>query len=292
MNLLQLDTGGRPFTNDDILTLQTEAHDAIESPLQGAPAMVLSGCVVSRAPGAATGDISAGYIWIAGQICRYLGANGVTFPAEVVAGPADDTDFRPYQTGGSKACMSELTLVTQPDGTAPAGTQRVLFQRGATRTYAKWVESLTRQLGDLQDSVAPAPTADIIDPTGRGLADGPRAGWALANGNAANGTADLRKLWRVAYSDNPTDAGGDYDTVGKTGGAESVTLTIAQMPAHTHPYVDKYHAETRDTDAGSNARPYQERNDNKTTGSTGGNQAHENRPPYYVTVVWQWIGLD
>ncbi len=50
------------------------------------------------------------------------------------------------------------------------------------------------------------------------------AGWALCNG--ANGTPDLRNRFIVG-------AGGAYG-VGDTGGADSVTLTAAQMPTHNH----------------------------------------------------------
>ena len=50
------------------------------------------------------------------------------------------------------------------------------------------------------------------------------AGWALCNG--ANGTPDLRNRFVVG-------AGSTY-SVGATGGADSVTLTAAQMPTHNH----------------------------------------------------------
>src|SRR5699024_9581876 len=50
------------------------------------------------------------------------------------------------------------------------------------------------------------------------------AGWALCNGS--NGTPDLRDRFIVG-------AGGDYGA-GNTGGANSVTLTTAQIPAHNH----------------------------------------------------------
>jgi hypothetical protein len=287
MRSLLLENGGRPFANDDIHLVQAEAQDAAEAALQGAGAMVLSGCQVSRAPGAATGDIASGYIWLAGQICRYLGASAVPFPAEVVAGSYEVSDYRPYQTGGSKACQGELVLLTQAAGTAPAGTERVVFERRATRTYCKWLESQQRQLGDLMESVGP-PAADI-DTTpgsgyGLGLLDGPRAGWALANGN--NGTADLRGLFRVALS----DAAGDYDTPGKKGGAESVRLTAAQNGPHTHDHSG--YSQNIQYDRGSTGgSPEGNKTTTKQTSQSGEGQPHENRPPYYVTVVWQWVGL-
>lgn len=49
-------------------------------------------------------------------------------------------------------------------------------------------------------------------------------GWALCDGS--NGTPDLRDRFIVG-------AGGEYSP-GNTGGAKSVTLTVAQMPQHNH----------------------------------------------------------
>lgn len=51
-------------------------------------------------------------------------------------------------------------------------------------------------------------------------------GWALCNGQ--NGTPDLRNRFIVG-------AGSGYNS-GDTGGAETVTLTQAQLPAHTHDF--------------------------------------------------------
>ena len=56
----------------------------------------------------------------------------------------------------------------------------------------------------------------------------PPTGWVICDGQ--NGTPDLRGRFIVGY--NPSD--GDYNTMGKLGGAKTVTLTTDQMPAHKH----------------------------------------------------------
>lgn len=94
-------------------------------------------------------------------------------------------------------------------------------------------------------------------------------GWALCNGQ--NGTPDLRDRFVVG-------AGNQY-SVGNKGGAEAVTLTVEQMPAHSHGCLVKTSnvgwteciSPTTEATAGT-----------LSTTKTGDGQAHENRPPYYA----------
>ena len=132
-----------------------------------------------------------------------------------------------------------------------------------------------------------------------GSVDNIPSGWALCDGS--NGTPDLRDRFIVG-------AGGNYD-VGDTGGANTVTLNTNQIPSHSHG------AGTLTTNTtGSHSHTYQHAHhhtqiraeggqtwvsggmegsqtnlngDHKhtisgSTSSTGGGQAHENRPPYYA----------
>ena len=122
-------------------------------------------------------------------------------------------------------------------------------------------------------------------------------GYALCNGS--NGTPDLRNRFLVG-------AGSDYN-LGNTGGANNVTLTTAQMPSHTHTGSTStdgvhshniyYHCGTDDLHhtieigdsnwgrwgfsnsliSSSGAHSH-----TMNLNNTGGNQAHENRPPYYA----------
>lgn len=122
------------------------------------------------------------------------------------------------------------------------------------------------------------------------------SGFVLCNGS--NSTPDLRDRFVVG-----SGAGASY-SVGDTGGANSVTLSTSQMPAHSHSmtvtdpghyhttndYVARaYYQEPRNigsaTDGNCN---YTGDTNTKTTGisvsagNTGGGSSHENRPPYYA----------
>ena len=53
------------------------------------------------------------------------------------------------------------------------------------------------------------------------------------------------------------------------------------MPSHTHSY-NKIRIETHECGDNANNRPHPFYDSGAQTGPTGGNQPHENRPPYYV----------
>jgi len=105
------------------------------------------------------------------------------------------------------------------------------------------------------------------------------SGWQICDGSA--GTPNLRDRFVVG-------AGSSY-AVGATGGAAQVTLTIDQIPAHTHGYSDKYTDGNREngTHAWNATTDKDPRyvTENKNTESTGGSQPHENLPPYYSSCL-------
>ncbi|MCF0184093.1 MAG: tail fiber protein [Bacteroidaceae bacterium] len=93
---------------------------------------------------------------------------------------------------------------------------------------------------------------------------------------------DLRGRFIVGRNDNDTE----YQESGKVGGEKKHALTVEEMPAHVHPYKDNridvqdYEAYQKKLSPGNYS--YDNVEDDKTTSATGGNTAHENRPPYYV----------
>jgi len=94
------------------------------------------------------------------------------------------------------------------------------------------------------------------------------SGWNLCNGT--NSTPDLRDRFILG-------AGQSY-AVGATGGEATHTLTIAEMPSHNHGGVPLV---VTDVDRGSGSSLFSIDNISYTE-STGGNDAHNNMPPYYA----------
>jgi microcystin-dependent protein len=104
------------------------------------------------------------------------------------------------------------------------------------------------------------------------------AGWVLCDGQ--NGTPDLRSRFIIGAGQ-----GGGLSNYGvnATGGAESVTLTTAQMPSHNHSA--NLHTSSGCASGGSiggGACTLPLGNYDLRTDDQGGNQPHENRPPYYA----------
>tara|TARA_B110000879_G_scaffold55022_1_gene77743 strand:+ start:64 stop:804 length:741 start_codon:yes stop_codon:yes gene_type:complete len=132
-------------------------------------------------------------------------------------------------------------------------------------------------------------------------------GWVLCNGS--NGSPDLRNRFVVG-------AGSTY-AVNDTGGTDSVSLSTANLPAHSHSFSGSGTTNTegnhthgsvaqphpsdtgRDGDSGSGSTGlnYSNRLGNSTgaagshshtvsisgtTGNQGSGSSHENRPPYYA----------
>jgi hypothetical protein len=81
----------------------------------------------------------------------------------------------------------------------------------------------------------------------------------------------------------------DFDTAEETGGAKTHTLTIGEMPAHTHGGIfpsggSGSFSQAFDVDNPNNGADL---SSEKTTSSTGGGAAHNNLQPYIVVYMWK-----
>jgi len=103
-----------------------------------------------------------------------------------------------------------------------------------------------------------------------GSVDNVPDGWTLCDGT--DGAPDLKNRFVAG-------AGGAY-SVGETGGAAQVQLSVSEIPPHSHTV----------SNIGPNSKPYSPYGDSgaydtggtMSTDSAGGDEAHENRPPFYA----------
>jgi microcystin-dependent protein len=255
--------------------------------------IVLNPVRVSEQPGAPWGDVR-----LAGSYRQrnvYIGANdAATAQAKLHVGGT-------FMADGAVTAKNGMDIT---GNTAVTGNMSVSssFTVGSNITATAGTVTATNFVG-----FGTIPLGGIIMWSGTTIPNG----WALCDGQSSNGykTPDLRGRFIVGYGTNgtnvPTNAWDNtYNQpgnlsqkgtiAGTTGGEKTHTLTIAEMPRHRH-----YSRNGAEGDGGSSGKylsPHAvdadlsgsasdigvEEGQAGPTGNTGGSQAHENRPPYYV----------
>ena len=79
---------------------------------------------------------------------------------------------------------------------------------------------------------------------------------------------------------------GTFDGLNETGGAETHTLSTAELPSHTHTYGKSTTSEAMSIDDIGGLRGAATAN----TGATGGGDAHNNIQPYITVYMWKRTG--
>lgn len=149
---------------------------------------------------------------------------------------------------------------------------------------ADQLDTLSSRADGLDTGVArAAPTGTIVAYGGTSAP----AGWLLCDGRSIGGNSALAGVLGRAQVPDLRDRfvlGAGTRARHATGGEASVTLTVEQLPAHTHEYIDPttggYKGLAHDG-SGSTAE-YAHEGPKGITSATGGGQAHNNMPPFYV----------
>lgn len=192
----------------------------------------------------------------------------------------------------TSAYSGAYPVYLKDDGTfttsMPGSGSFITFDAYTSQYYRDVMRRLNARTGEIRIEVTDANLSKFTS----GLGKWEYKGWALANGS--NGTVDLGGFFLTGLK--TSDA--DYDTVGETGGAKTVTLTEANLPAIGFD-VEEYGL-IRKSEVGENVTVASV----DTTGAgvepdvktepldfpwDAQGQAHENRPPYKVVVYIQRI---
>lgn len=187
-------------------------------------------------------------------------------PLKVVKGTEIDDEFNAIQTAvNSKANTNSPALTGTPTSTtASTGTDTTQI---ATTAF-------------VQQEINAIPAVDLstVYPVGSIYM------------NATNSTNPATLIgfgtW-VAFGAGRVPVGIDsgdtaFDTAEETGGSKTHTLTVDELPAHTHS-VPNSGSQNNSFDSGTTVG-----NDvTGTSGSTGGGQAHNNLQPYIVVYMWK-----
>lgn len=157
----------------------------------------------------------------------------------------------------------------------------------------------TKEFAESQGGGATLPVG-VVMPTATSTAP---SGWFICDGSAVSretysalfsaigttyGTGDgsttfnlpnLKGKIPVGYDESDTD----FNSVGKTGGEKTHTITVNEMPSHSHTSTF-YQAYTGTTGSTNNVEGaytnYNYKKISLTTSATGGGAAHNNMPPF------------
>lgn len=108
--------------------------------------------------------------------------------------------------------------------------------------------------------------------------------------NATNPATIFGGEWEQIKDTFLLSAGDTYNA-GDTGGEATHTLTVDEMPSHTHDY-RRQNMFANDTSPSYGYNAYSSRDASQavkrdTTSGTGGGQAHNNMPPYLTVYMWE-----
>lgn len=183
------------FTLEDIAYLQTCSNEALAMFAKGVAGS--DNCILWGCDGS-----NPGALLINGEVCTYAGgAHENKF--SVASGYVEEGErdgINPYLNRYAVA-DSQGQLITRSLGS--------IAKTAIVGEIKMWAGTLTH-----------------FDSTG--LGSGMMLGWALCNGS--NGTVDLRERFPAGIR----TSGSSFDTVGKKLGSHGFSLTVANLPSHSH----------------------------------------------------------
>ena len=155
-----------------------------------------------------------------------------------------------------------------------AWKKKIKTQTPIPATLLKWVEdeSDTRSVADVINAITQA-TVDAFYPVGS----------IYMSANNVDPATIFGGTWEKVEGRFLLGAGSGY-TLGTTGGEANHTLTVNEMPKHVHGI--GYGANVASGNA-QNPGSYGSTRTDSITSETGGNQPHNNMPPYLVVNVWK-----
>lgn len=268
MNKLNLAGGQYPLSTQAMAFVVDMINSCGLLTLIGGKNYILSGCVTTGK------TVSDGWVVVNGELLPFQGgtvANTIVVVEESEAVNANGMTFerariRRYAKFGTGTGANYLPWAAFN----PLPTNQQLNMDKATTEY------VDTELAKIGGTTIPAGVVVMWSGSPTAIPDG----WALCDGT--QNTPDLRGRFVVGY--NRDDA--DYNGIGKASGSKTVTLTTANLPAHSHKAMkrgDDHNLDHSGTYGVLETNLVADANGiDIGLGSTGDGQAFDARPPYYV----------
>ena len=273
MNIVRYkQTGGFPLDTNNLDFLQNSFHILNTLGNLAGDMVVISGCEI-------TGNtVSNGVVYVNKEVLEFRGGSlstNVFIKEEAVSGTFEDGSFKPI----------EITRYVTFGSSTPEKTfkwedfKRVdnLIQQGVKNA------DFEKRIKALENKKSPVPIG-LIAIWGKPASEPIPEGWKECT--------DLRGRMPLGW--NPDDT--DFSELLKNDGEKTHQLTIAEMPAHSHSGKTLTPSEAVgihwDGHDGIGFRPGSANNAPGDTGLTGGNQPHNNMPPYRIIKFIEFVGFE
>lgn len=180
---------------------------------------------------------------------------------------------------GSAAVTATAAELNKLDG-ATATTAELNILSGVTATAAELnkLDGCTSSTAELNLLTGVSSIYDLVYPVG----------CLFETTTSANPSTYFTGTTWVAYGTGRVTVGynaadSDFDNINDTGGAKTVALSIAEMPAHSHTYTLENARGAGSPGSGNGDSSFSTPN----TSSVGSGAAHENMPPYCIVYRWK-----
>ena len=268
MNIVRYkQTGGFPLDTNNLDFLQSSFHILNTLGNLAGDMVIISGCEI-------TGNtVSNGVVYVNKEVLEFRGGSlsaNVFIKEEAVSGTFEDGSFKPI----------EITRYVTFGSSTPEKT----FAWADFKRFDNLVENakknldFEKRLKALETKKSPIPIG-LIAIWGKPASEPIPEGWKECT--------DLRGRMPLGW--NPDDT--DFSELLKNDGEKTHQLTIAEMPAHSH----KVPVFARGSASGNaHGHPDDWIDDRRTVDSfsVGGNQPHNNMPPYRIIKFIEFIGFD
>lgn len=268
-------TGGFPLDTDIMGAMQTAYSIFNQLGSLAGDKAIISGCNVIG------NNISDGVIFLNSEILPFKGG---TLAANVII--KEESESRVFEDGATKA------VIFKRYATFGSSTPEKTFAWGDFKRFDNLLENAEKnadfeaRLKALESKKSPVPIG-LIAIWGKPATEPIPEGWREC--------IDLRGRFPLGW--NPDDE--DFSELGKVSGEKSHTLTIEEMPEHHHKQGSEslrnffgggmMHNDFRKTYPQGNA-DYSWSQQNTST--TGGNQPHNNMPPYRIIKYIEFVGFN